>query len=102
METVTLCLFTFRFREVPSLWQAVTKFVQAHPLAISDDPEALQFLVTEETIREDLPNLSHVLTWAKVPPVTALSYFSRQYAPHPLTAQYAVRVLQSYPAVSRM
>lgn len=38
-----------------------------------------------------------MLTWAAVPPVKALAYFSRQYSPHPLTAQYAVRVLTNYP-----
>jgi len=42
--------------------------------------------------------LVHMLTWAKVSPVQALSYFSRQNPPHPITAQYAVRVLSSYPA----
>lgn len=38
-----------------------------------------------------------MLTWAAVPPVKALAFFSRQYSPHPLTAQYAVRVLTNYP-----
>jgi len=39
-----------------------------------------------------------MLTWARVSPIQALSYFSRQYPPHPISAQYAVRVLESYPA----
>lgn len=39
-----------------------------------------------------------MVTWARVTPVQALAYFSRQYPYHPLSAQYAVRVLSSYPA----
>lgn len=39
-----------------------------------------------------------MLTWARVTPIEALAYFSRQYPPHPTSAQYAVRVLGSYPA----
>ena len=44
--------------------------------------------------------LTHMLTWAPVAPVDALAYFSRQYPPHPISAQYAVRVLRNYPPVS--
>jgi phosphatidylinositol 4-kinase len=38
-----------------------------------------------------------MLTWASIPPVRALAYFSRQYPPHPITAQFAVRNLLRQP-----
>uniref|UniRef100_A0A914RD52 1-phosphatidylinositol 4-kinase n=1 Tax=Parascaris equorum TaxID=6256 RepID=A0A914RD52_PAREQ len=45
-----------------------------------------------------LKTLSHVLTWAPCSPVAALSLLgARQYPTHPITIQYAVRVLRSYP-----
>lgn len=47
-----------------------------------------------------LHQLTHMMTWTTISPVLALSYFSRQYPPHPLTQQFAVRVLRSYSSVS--
>ena len=38
-----------------------------------------------------------MLCWSAIPPVQAMAFFSQQYPPHPLTAQYAFRVLQSFP-----
>lgn len=92
--------FSIRFVEVEVLQKEVTRLVHSNPLAVCQEPKALQFLVDEETIKQNKPELVHVLVWATVPPVTAISFFSQQFPPHPVTAQYAVRCLRSYQPVS--
>uniref|UniRef100_A0A914CYD1 1-phosphatidylinositol 4-kinase n=1 Tax=Acrobeloides nanus TaxID=290746 RepID=A0A914CYD1_9BILA len=43
--------------------------------------------------------LSHLLTWSTCSPMVALALLCpKLYAPHPITIQYAVRVLRSYSA----
>ncbi|XP_047123411.1 phosphatidylinositol 4-kinase alpha isoform X2 [Hydra vulgaris] len=85
-----------RFMEVSVVLKEVNLLVQANPLLVCHVPEALQFLIDEATIRQDKHALLYILIWAIVSPVNAISFFSQQFPPHPFTAQYAVRVLQSY------
>lgn len=86
-----------RFKEIPAIQKEVSRLVRIHSTSVSDLPEAIQYLVTEKNIKADIPELTHLLCWAAVTPVQAMAYFSQQYPPHPLTAQYAIRVLQSSP-----
>ncbi|XP_076062775.1 phosphatidylinositol 4-kinase III alpha isoform X2 [Oratosquilla oratoria] len=87
-----------RIHNVHSLEGVIAQKVRSNPVSVSHMPEALLYLATSENILSDIPELNYMLTWSPVPPVKALAYFSRQYPPHPITAQYAVRVLSAYPS----
>nr|CAD7405817.1 unnamed protein product [Timema poppensis] len=87
-----------RLRNSDSIMKEVSRQVRLNPSVVSHIPQALPFLVTTDTLLIDASELVYMLTWAAVSPIQALAYFSRQFPPHPITAQYAVRVLSSYPA----
>lgn len=87
-----------RIRNAESIEDEVTRLVLTNPIAVAHIPEALKYLVTTKTLLNELPELVYMLSWAPVGPIQAMSYFSRQFPTHPLTAQYAVKTLSSYPA----
>ncbi|XP_055848789.1 phosphatidylinositol 4-kinase alpha isoform X1 [Episyrphus balteatus] len=89
-----------RIKNSDSIEDEVTRLVCADPIAVAHIPEALKYLVTTKNLLQESPDLVYVLAWSAVNPIQALSYFSRQYPSHPLTAQYAVKTLSSYPAES--
>ncbi|GAA53851.1 phosphatidylinositol 4-kinase [Clonorchis sinensis] len=87
-----------RFRASDSLRREISSLVTSHPQLVSHIPHALHYLATSANIEADTPELMHVLTWATAAPIVALSFFSRMFPQHPLTHQYAVRVLANYPS----
>ena len=108
-----------RFNNSDALVREVTRLVRLNPMAVSHIPDAVHYLVTAHSMEADAPEvgmstllcnhltlnfpwfqLAHMLTWAPVSPIHALGYFSRQYPPHPISHQYAIKCLRSYPPVS--
>ncbi|XP_022115075.1 phosphatidylinositol 4-kinase alpha isoform X2 [Pieris rapae] len=94
----TLAVFLPERLKNDSIVSEIKRKVQSHPTSVCHVPQALKYLVTTETLLNDAHELVHMVTWARVSPVEALSYFSRQYPPHPLSAQAAVSTLTSYPS----
>ncbi|XP_053617223.1 phosphatidylinositol 4-kinase alpha isoform X3 [Plodia interpunctella] len=94
----TLAIFLPERLKNEGITAEIRRKVQAQPTSVCHVPQALKYLVTTETLLNDAHELVHMVTWARVSPVEALSYFSRQYPPHPLSAQAAVNTLTSYPS----
>lgn len=87
-----------RLKNSETIVKEVCRLVRLRPVSVMHVPEALQYLVTTDLLLHDAPELVYMLSWARVSPIQALAYFSRQFPHHPISAQYAVRVLGSYPA----
>lgn len=87
-----------RFKSSDVIVDELSKLVKCQPSAVSHIPEALQYLATPAELIKDSPELLHIVTWAPIQPILALSFFSKAYPPHPFTAQYAIRSLCSYPS----
>ncbi|XP_046963733.1 phosphatidylinositol 4-kinase alpha isoform X2 [Vanessa cardui] len=94
----TLAVFLPERLKNEGIVSEIKRKVQLQPTAVCHVPQALKYLVTTETLLNDAHELVHMVTWARVSPVEALAYFSRQYPPHPLSAQAAVATLTSYPS----
>ena len=46
--------------------------------------------------------LYHLLYWCNIPPAAALTYFYKPFSHHPITAQFANKVMHSFQPVSRV
>ncbi|XP_023707312.1 phosphatidylinositol 4-kinase alpha isoform X2 [Cryptotermes secundus] len=98
ISPVLAVFLPMRLKNSDSIIREVSTQVRLNPIVVSHVPQALPYLVTTDTLLNDAHELVYMLTWAPISPIHALAYFSRQFPPHPISAQYAVRVLSSYPA----
>ena len=88
----------YRFKSLDECRAELARFVRAEPAAVRHIPEALPLLLEQSALEADAAELAHVLTWAERAPAHALALLTpRQMPMHPLTAQYAVKVLKKCP-----
>ncbi|VDO94030.1 unnamed protein product [Soboliphyme baturini] len=87
-----------RFKNSDVARSELGHLVKSCPEAVLHIPEALQYLILASPLDSDAPELSYMLNWVPVSPPLALSFFSRDSVPHPISAQYAARILSEYPS----
>uniref|UniRef100_A0A5S6Q402 1-phosphatidylinositol 4-kinase n=1 Tax=Trichuris muris TaxID=70415 RepID=A0A5S6Q402_TRIMR len=89
--------FPVRFKNADVIRNELSRMVRSNPLAVNHIPAALSYVASVGTVERATSDMKYVPSWAAVSPSMALSFFSRPTSEHPVAAQYAVRVLKSYP-----
>ncbi|KAL4067760.1 hypothetical protein J3A83DRAFT_4359655 [Scleroderma citrinum] len=88
-----------RFKS-PSAHSEVEKLVRANPVDVANIADGLRFLVDDISRFHQKRDLKHILVWAPVPPVLAVTFFEKKYNGNPHLLQYAHRVLEQHPVDS--
>ncbi|KAH3743357.1 phosphatidylinositol 4-kinase alpha [Pelomyxa schiedti] len=76
--------------------QLLSRKVMLNPRDVTACPEAVTLLVTEENVKNNIPELKYLVFWATTDPPTALSFLRGEYHSHPIVTQYAIRVLRKF------
>lgn len=80
----------------PKLHQEIRWLLLNFPDKAVSEPEAVE-MILGETLPSDVSfQLKHLLYWAPVNPVSAVTYFLPAYRNHPFILQYAMRALESH------
>ncbi|KIJ17012.1 1-phosphatidylinositol 4-kinase, partial [Paxillus involutus ATCC 200175] len=84
-----------RFKS-PAAHAEVQRLVRTNPTNVAHVPEGLRYLIDDST-RVPKRDLKHILVWAPVPPVIAVTFFEKKHNNDPYLLQYAHRVLKQHP-----
>ncbi|KIJ69126.1 hypothetical protein HYDPIDRAFT_23983 [Hydnomerulius pinastri MD-312] len=85
-----------RFKS-PAAHSEVERFVRANPTDVAHTPEGLRYLIDDSARAAHRRELKHILIWAPVPPVIAVTFFEKKHNNDPHLLQYAHRVLKQHP-----
>ncbi|KFD55632.1 hypothetical protein M514_03380 [Trichuris suis] len=89
--------FPVRFKNADVIKSELSRMIRSNPLSVNHIPAALSYVASVSTVESATSEMKYVPSWAPVSPAMALSFFSRPASEHPVAAQYAIRVLKSYP-----
>ncbi|KAG9244575.1 phosphatidylinositol 4-kinase-like protein [Calycina marina] len=76
--------------------QEVRSLLLSSPEKALSVPEAVQVLLGGSLPTDASSQLKHLLYWAPVNPITAITYFLPEYCNDPFVIQYAMRALESH------
>ncbi|KAG9318618.1 hypothetical protein JVU11DRAFT_711 [Chiua virens] len=85
-----------RFK-IPAALAEIQKLVRANPASAMHTPEGLRYLIDDITRLNQRRELKHILLWAPVPPIIAVTFFEKKHNNDPYLLQYAHRVLKEHP-----
>ncbi|KAG8880085.1 phosphatidylinositol-4- kinase [Tulasnella sp. 332] len=83
--------------QAPAVTTEVVRLVRSHPQDVCHVPEAVRFFLGDRISSAIVPDLKHLLYWASLPPVLAITLFAPKYNNDPAVIQYAHHVLVQHP-----
>jgi phosphatidylinositol 4-kinase len=72
------------------------RLVRQYAAEVTHLHEAVTYLVTPQTIEEDIPEFQYLLYWAPSTLSTALTFLNYPYVKNPMVGQYAIRTLRRF------
>ena len=88
---------TLRF-PLDAMKKLVRNLVLKDPVHARHDPRAVRLMLGTSLPDDVGPQLQHLMSWAPVDPITAVTLLLPAYGNHPLIIQYAMASLQSHDA----
>jgi phosphatidylinositol 4-kinase len=78
----------------------MSRLVKAYPIVSLSYPEAIQYLVTQTHVEDNISALKFCPFWAASSAIMSISYFLPQYKLHPSVFQYCLLSLCTIPIES--
>ncbi|KAH6625953.1 hypothetical protein B0J18DRAFT_126588 [Chaetomium sp. MPI-SDFR-AT-0129] len=96
MESPSLAVHLATRFPYPLLQKEVRHLLLRNPGKATGEPEALPLLFNGSLPSDVSEAIKHLLFWAPVNPITAVTFFLPAYKNHPYLIQYAMRALESH------